>query len=130
MVFSIIKWSLNFFFYVGFRNDSFFEIQLDFRQTRFTDKIQTRAYTIDDLIGTCGGYIGLFLGYALVQFPQLIEFTFQTLKQKILAGKVHQIKPKANMEDVRQFGAGEDKDSENENSAESNLNNDEKLTPG
>ena len=72
----------------------------------------------------------MFLGYALVQFPQLIEFTFQTFKQKILARKAHQIKQKANIDDVCHFGAGEDKDSENENFAEYNLNNDEKLTPG
>ena len=56
-----------------------------YRQTRFTNKIQVRAYTLDDLIGSCGGYIGLFLGYALIQFPQLIESTLQIVKRKILA---------------------------------------------
>ena len=55
-----------------------------FRQTRFTNKIQVRAYTLDDLIGSCGGYIGLFLGYALIQFPQLIESTIQIVNRKIL----------------------------------------------
>ena len=89
-----------------------------FPQIRFTEKIQTRAYTLDDVIGTCGGYIGLFLGYALVQFPQFIEFTFQTLKPKILARKTCQIKQKANMEDVEQLGAGEDEGLENKNLAE------------
>ena len=89
-----------------------------FPQIRFTEKIQTRAYTLDDVIGTCGGYIGLFLGYALVQFPQFIEFTFQTLKRNILTRKACQIKQKANMEDVEQLGAGEDEGLENKNLAE------------
>ena len=56
-----------------------------FRQSRFTEKIQTREYTFDDLVGTVGGYIGLFLGYALVQFPALIESLCNSLKiEKLL----------------------------------------------
>ena len=62
-----------------YRNGSFWII-MHFRQTKFTEKIYTRAYTFDDLVGTCGGYIGLFLGYALVKFPRLIEIIFQTVK--------------------------------------------------
>ena len=89
-----------------------------FPQIRFTEKIQTRAYTLDDVIGTCGGYIGLFLGYALVQFPQFIEFTFQTLKRNILTRKACQIKQKANMEDVEKLGAGEYEGLENKNLVE------------
>ena len=57
------------------------------RQTKFTEKIYSRAYTLDDLVGTCGGYIGLFLGYALIQFPRLIENGFLTLKHKISTHK-------------------------------------------
>ena len=60
-----------------------FVIKQIYGQTRFTDKIQTRAYTIDDLVGTCGGYIGLFLGYAVVQFPKLLELLYQTIKQQL-----------------------------------------------
>ena len=51
---------------------------------RFTEKIQIKAYTLDGLFGTCGGYIGMFLGYALIQFPQFIEFAYHTMKQKIV----------------------------------------------
>ena len=69
-----------------YRNGSFW-FKLSFRQSRFTDKIQTRAHTLDDLIGACGGYIGLFLGYALIQFPQLIEFTFHMIKGKVVTRK-------------------------------------------
>ena len=56
---------------------------MDIYQTKFTEKIYSRAYSFDDLVGTCGGYIGLFLGYALIQLPRLIEKTVQALKQKI-----------------------------------------------
>ena len=38
---------------------------------------------MDDLVGTCGGYFGLFLGYALIQFPRLIQNTCDLMKRKI-----------------------------------------------
>ena len=77
-------------------------IEQYYRQTRFTDKIQTRAYTLDDLIGTCGGYIGLFLGYALIQFPQLIEFTLKTLKRVFSTRKTQPFNQNTYPEDVEQ----------------------------
>lgn len=54
-----------------------------FRQTKFRETVYTRAYKSEDLVGTCGGYTGLFLGYALIQFPRLIENMFKTVKQTI-----------------------------------------------
>ena len=63
-----------------------------FRQTTFSNKFQTRAYTLDNLVGALGGYIGLFLGYSLIQFPVLVEFTFYTLKKEILSRKFRKIK--------------------------------------
>ena len=66
----------------------------------------------------------------MVQFPQLIEFTFQTLKRNILARNACIIKQKANMEDGEKLGAGEDEGLENKNLAESNMDTDETLTPG
>ena len=67
-----------------FRNGSFVIDQI-YRQTRFTNKLQTKVYTLDDLVGTCGGYIGMFLGYALIQFPRFLEKTFLAIKQKVFA---------------------------------------------
>ena len=60
--------------------ESYFEIEQVYRQTSFTDKIQTKAYTFDDVVGTVGGYIGLFLGYAWVQIPSSIAWIFNSMK--------------------------------------------------
>ena len=49
--------------------------------TTFTEKIQTRAYTIDDVVGTIGGYVGLFMGYAVVQFPNIIRSRLLTFQE-------------------------------------------------
>ena len=73
--------------YYYFRNGSF-GIIIEFRQTRYTDKRQVPAYTFDDLVGACGGYIGLFLGYAFIQFPHLLEFMFNILKRNFCQQKL------------------------------------------
>ena len=54
-------------------NESFFAIQLWYYQLYFRESTQVRAYTLDDLVGMLGGYLGLFMGYALVQLPSLIS---------------------------------------------------------
>ena len=73
---------------------------LEFRQTRYTEKRHVPAYTVDDLIGACGGYIGLFLGYALIQFPYLFKFVFNILKKKFSSAKAHDMSQIGEMENV------------------------------
>ena len=55
-----------------------------FDQTRFIERIQVKEYTLDDLVGTCGGYIGMILGYSLVQFPKLLQFIYGNIHEEIL----------------------------------------------
>ena len=40
---------------------------------------QTRAITILGLFGNAGGYLGMFLGGALIQIPQLFEKMYKIL---------------------------------------------------
>jgi len=56
----------------GNMNDTF-SIKQWYDQIRFRDTIQTKAYPFESLVGNMGGYMGLFLGYSLVQVPNLIE---------------------------------------------------------
>ena len=39
-----------------------------------------RAYTPDDLVGMLGGYLGLFMGCALVQVPKMISILAQWIR--------------------------------------------------
>ena len=73
------------------RDESHFEIMQAHRQTSFTDKMRTRAYTFDDVIGTVGGYIGLFLGYAMVQVPGSIALILNSMKQRKNKGKANYV---------------------------------------
>ena len=71
--------------------ESHFEIVQVHRQTCFTDKIQTKAYTFDDVVGTVGGYIGMFLGYAMVQIPGSIALILNSMKQRKNKGKANYV---------------------------------------
>ena len=55
-----------------------------YHQSTFTEKIQTRAYTIDDVVGTVGGYVGLFMGYAIVQFPEMMRSILYLAKSRLV----------------------------------------------
>ena len=88
-------------FIQSFRNGSFFDILQHYRQTSFAEKLQTRAYTFDDLVGACGGYIGLLLGYSFLQLSWIFEFVFNVVKRKILIKKAQKIKEQTrNKEDI------------------------------
>ena len=65
-------------------NESYFHIQVHLPQTRFREIKQIRAYDIESLVGHIGGYMGLFLGYALLNFPNAFHALFGFVKKKIL----------------------------------------------
>ena len=54
-----------------------------FRDTTYKDISQVRAYTSSDLFGDIGGFVGLLLGYAIVQLPTLVRnfFSFLTSEE-------------------------------------------------
>ena len=71
-------------------NESFFQIGASYPQTTFREVKQVRAYDIDGLVGNAGGYLGLFLGYALLQLPTLFTLLFGSLKRMILERRILQ----------------------------------------
>ena len=72
-----------FFIFLSFKNESYFGIELTYRQTRFRDIVQTKSYTFEGLVGNVGGYIGLFLGCSLVQIPDFLLFISRKIKKTI-----------------------------------------------
>ena len=79
--FCLIQTILNCFY---FRNETSFYITPVFRQTGFKEMKQIQEYTLDDLVGTCGGYVGMFLGYAFIQLPHLFQLMLTRIKQEVL----------------------------------------------
>ena len=58
-----------------------FQVMLTFQGSTYTEITQIKAYDVQTLIGNAGGYVGLFLGVALIQLPSAVQYTFQMLKK-------------------------------------------------
>ena len=54
------------------KNNTIFELSLNFQGETYMEIEQARAYDLERLIGNAGGYIGVFLGVALIQLPSFI----------------------------------------------------------
>lgn len=50
---------------------SLFEVMLEFQDGTYMEIRQIRAYPMQALVGDIGGYLGLFLGFALLQIPEV-----------------------------------------------------------
>jgi hypothetical protein len=50
---------------------NWFQIQFDIRVNTFKEIKQVRAYSFQSLVGNVGGYIGLFLGFSILNLPSL-----------------------------------------------------------
>ena len=53
------------------------QVQMTFQGATYMEITQIRAYDGQSLIGNAGGYVGLFLGVALIQLPTAFENLFQ-----------------------------------------------------
>ena len=51
---------------------SLFDVQLEFTDGTYMEIEQVRKYGPKDVIGDIGGYLGLFLGFALLQIPEMV----------------------------------------------------------
>ena len=61
-------------------NESYFVLRMEYKQGRFLETSQVQAYPMNSLVGNIGGYIGMFLGYALLNVPG----TFMEFLQKFI----------------------------------------------
>ena len=60
-------------------NDSYFGVTVRFPELDFKETKQIKAFDFNDLLGHIGGYIGMFLGYTLLNFAYYIVDLFETL---------------------------------------------------
>ena len=62
-------------------DDDWLMIKYIIQATKFKEIKQNRAYSTQSLIGNLGGYIGLFLGYALLNLPSMALEIWITLNK-------------------------------------------------
>ena len=63
-------------------NDSWFEIRYDIKTDTFKEIKQNRAYSTQSLIGNMGGYLGLLIGFSLIDIIETLS-SFIIKLQKI-----------------------------------------------
>ena len=67
--------------FLGLKNESYFTLWTHFYQDNFYETKQIRAYDIGSLIANIGGYIGMFLGYALLNLPHFFITISESVKR-------------------------------------------------
>ena len=58
----------------------FFTIKFNFKEDTMKVIQMVQAFSVESLIGNIGGYVGLFLGYALMMIPELLQSFWNYLK--------------------------------------------------
>ena len=70
-----------------FADGNHFGIRLTYRyMKRFKEIKQTKAYTIQSLIGNAGGYVGLYLGYTVLELPLMVMAMIKGIKLALSPG--------------------------------------------
>ena len=70
-------------------NETYFVIDYKLDQPTFREIHLLKAYTLSNLVGNVGGYIGMFLGYAFLHLPATFSIAFENMRKWI-----HQMKLK------------------------------------
>lgn len=63
-------------------NESYFVFRVAHRQTQFKEIKQIRAYDPESLYGDIGGYMGLLLGYSILNLPSMIAVCYGFIKNR------------------------------------------------
>ena len=62
---------------------SWFGISLFFPEPSYKEIKQVQAYDLESFVGNTGGYIGLFLGYALLSLPAFVATLYRTITRRV-----------------------------------------------
>ena len=72
-------------------NDTFTMLNIHFKSVGYKELINVRAFNEESLIGNLGGYIGMFLGFAIWQVPDFLSFVFGKMKSQCV--KFEEVNP-------------------------------------
>ena len=85
MCYGILYRFVRFYFVAGIPNRSYFVVTARFPEVEFTETRQVKAFDLNDLLGNIGGYIGMFLGYALLNLAYYIADLFDKFRTRCSA---------------------------------------------
>ena len=62
---------------------------LEFQDATYMEIHQVRSYSIQDVVGDVGGYLGLFLGFAILQIPEFLFRVYFWIQGVIAKKKIN-----------------------------------------
>ena len=65
-------------------NESRFMVIVHFPNLKYRQIEHVQEYDVESLVGNIGGYIGLFLGYSLINFPRFIISLLDIIRKKLV----------------------------------------------
>ena len=68
------------------RNQSRFMVLVHYPNLKYRQIAHVQEYDVESLFGNIGGYIGLFLGYSIINFPRFVISSFDIIRKKLLPG--------------------------------------------
>ena len=77
-----------FFTITDIANEGYSIFRVAYMQPTFRETKQVKAYDFNDLVGNVGGYVGMFLGYALLNLSNVLFLIWQTIKDYLMKTKV------------------------------------------
>ena len=60
---------------------NYFYVSLMFPDSRYKQILLVRDFNMQSLIGNAGGYIGICVGYSILQFPYLLTAIYEKIKK-------------------------------------------------
>ena len=66
-------------------DEGWFTLEFVVLTNKFKEIKQVRKYSVQSLVGNLGGYIGLCLGYALMNLPSIILEIWKNTKDRCLS---------------------------------------------
>ena len=69
---------------ISHHNPSRFMVLVHFPNLKYRQIAHVQEYDIESLVGNIGGYIGLFLGYSLINFPRFIITLLGVVRKKLV----------------------------------------------
>ena len=75
--------------YDGFKKD--FRVYIYYNEDHYMEIRNSKAYLIQDLLSSTGGYIGMFLGFGLLQIPEIVSTLHGLASQTVtsITGRQH-----------------------------------------
>ena len=77
-----------YYFSTDVANEGYSIFRVAYMQPTFQETRQVKAYDFNDLVGNVGGYVGMFLGYAILNLSNGLFVILQTIKNCLLKPKI------------------------------------------